>query len=465
MDSEGHLTRTGILVGTPAYMAPEQADAQRAREVGPACDVYGLGAILYECLTGRPPFRADTLLATVLQVRTEEPVAPRRVQPTVPRDLETICLKCLHKDPRRRYASAEALADDLQRYLDGKPVVARPAGAIERGVKWARRRPTLAALLVTVPVLVALGFSGVFWQWRETVGALRETREEQKKTLRAHEATKAHLYLNQVSLAWNELRSNSGGRAEALLRDTDPALRNWEWHYLQRHAQTDLFTLVGHNNEIQALAWSPDGQLIASGSGHWSSGLESEFKIWDARTGQLLRTITQEIGTVLALAFSPDGTVLASGSHDRVVRLWNPRTGQLVKELPGHSNRVSRVVFSPDGKRLASAALDNTARIWDLETGKTLHVLRGHKDNVFCLEFSPDGKMLVTGDRKHVARVWDPATGKLLRTETGPGDLRATSFSPDGAWLAFGTFQGSIWVWDLTQPNAKPVIHNPVGSI
>src|SRR5438034_3655236 len=164
LDGSELKTQTGQLVGTPEYMAPEQAGGH-AQTTGPAADVYSLGAILYALLTGRPPFQGAAALETLEQVRTREPVSPSRLQPGVPRDLGTICLKCLEKEPHRRYASAAALADDLDQFLGGKSIQARPAGPLERGWKWSRRRPALAALLLVLLLVGSVGFPGAVWLW------------------------------------------------------------------------------------------------------------------------------------------------------------------------------------------------------------------------------------------------------------------------------------------------------------
>jgi tetratricopeptide (TPR) repeat protein len=178
LDEQGR-TQTGAILGTAPYMSPEQASGSKA--IGPAADVYALGAILYECLTGRPPFLAATAYDTILQVISDDPVPPRRLQPGAPRDLETICLKCLQKDPAKRYGSAEALADDLRRYLDALPILARPVGRPERLWRWCRRRPAVASLVAVSLLLLAGGMSGVFWQWRRAEGNLAAANEQRDR--------------------------------------------------------------------------------------------------------------------------------------------------------------------------------------------------------------------------------------------------------------------------------------------
>ncbi len=207
---EGGLTQSGAIVGTPNYMAPEQARAEKPLTV--AADVYSLGAILYELLTGGPPFSAVTPVDTLLQVLERDPERPRAIRPSIDRDLETICLKCLEKDPRKRYAGARELAEDLGRWLAGEPVRARPVRAWQRGVKWARRRPAVAALLTLAALLAVLGFAGVSWQWRRAEDRAREAVEN------ARQATAEKERANE--------ESERAGRSELAVRRSQEALRN-----------------------------------------------------------------------------------------------------------------------------------------------------------------------------------------------------------------------------------------------
>jgi hypothetical protein len=198
----GH-TRTGEILGTPAYMAPEQAEG-RPQDVGPATDVYALGVILYELLTGHPPFRAATVLETLLQVRNDEPVSLRRLQPNTPRDLETVCLKCLAKEPGRRYGSARDLAEDLRSFAAGEPIRARRAGLAERGVKWCRRRPAAAALIAVLALTLAGAVAAVPWHIHRLGAERDEARAEANESRTSEQRLAARAACAQALLAGQE---------------------------------------------------------------------------------------------------------------------------------------------------------------------------------------------------------------------------------------------------------------------
>jgi WD40 repeat protein/tRNA A-37 threonylcarbamoyl transferase component Bud32 len=433
-------TATGAVMGTPSYMAPEQAGGKSA-DIGPLADVYALGAILYECLTGRPPFKAATALDTILQVVSDEPVPPRQLQSRTPRDLETICLKCLRKEPKRRYASALALAEDLRRFQAGEPIQARPVGRVERTVKWGRRNPVVAGLLAVVMLAVAGGVTGIYWKYRDTQQALREVQEQ--------------LADNSVLLAEAAWQNNDmlGARVQLERVPSDPPLRRWEWQFLRRKLEGDIFTLRGHAEPVKAVAFSPDGTRLATGGGDPNeAGLPGEVRLWDARTGKPLLVFGGQMPGVNGMAFSPDGVRLATAGTDGVIRLWDARTGDMLKTFSGHSKPVRAVTFSPDGMRLASACADGTARLWDARTGAQLRALR-HKTlmvdaPVADVSFSPDGTRLATACADRTARLWDGETGAQLRALRHPAAVIGVSFSPDGARLATASSDNMARVWD-----------------
>jgi WD40 repeat protein len=464
VEGEPDQTGTGMIVGTPCYMAPEQAAAKN-KEVTTAADVYALGAILYEMLTARPPFRADTALATLEQVRTREPVPPRRLHAEVPRDLETICLKCLHKDPRRRYVSAHGLAADLRRLLAGEPIQARAVGPSERLLKWAKRRPAAAAVAgVTCLAAILLIVLSVAFNIRlaeekgETNQALqREVQTNADLTQANADLTRA-LYFHRISLAHHEWLANNVLRTEELLEACPPDLRQWEWRYLKRLGQSGFTTLRGHTGEVSGVAFDDKGKRVASAS--W----DGTVKVWDAGTGQA-HTLKGHQGRVEAVAFSPDGKRLASAGRDQTVRLWDVATGKC-DTLRGHQSDVVCVTFSPDGRRLASASHDKTVKVWDLSTRQPLRTLT-HPDRVFGVTFSPDGRRLASGSENvkgsDNVRLWDATSGDLLRTCTAnPAEpliwVSGLAFHPDGQRLASANGNHTVYMWDSTTGKALHVL-------
>ena len=270
-------TQSGSVIGTPSYMSPEQA-AGRTHEIGPAADVYALGAVLYEMLTGRPPFRAETPLETILMVVQGDPVPPTRLQPRVPRDLETICLKCLNKDPQRRYASAQALGEDLRRYLDGVPILARPLSAWGRAVKWVRRRPTAAALLGLSVVTALLLLVGGIWSYaalkRAADRVAAEADEARAAKRRAEDALQEgseRLVRLHVANATRELDAGNHlvallSFAEALQLDQGTgreAMHRSRLELVRRHCPK-LRQVWAHEGPLHDARFSPDGRRVVT---------------------------------------------------------------------------------------------------------------------------------------------------------------------------------------------------------
>jgi WD40 repeat protein/serine/threonine protein kinase len=455
LDAGPGQTASGAILGTPSYMAPEQAGGQK-KVVGPLADVYALGAILYELLTGRPPFRAATVIDTLMQVLTDEPVPPSRLQPKLPRDLETICLKCLHKEPGKRYATAAALAEDLQRFLEGRPIAARPVGRAERAWRWCRRNPVVAGLLAGVAASLVLG---TVVAWVLAVQARSEARRAEDEKTRADEKTEEArakeqqalsekrraewlAYASQMGLAQREWQDGNLRHAGDLLAASPAHLRGWEYNYLYTLVYKQQRILRGHKGPVNSVAFGPDSKRLASAS------LDQTVTVWDSATGKQIRTLKGHTGWVLSVAFSPDGKHLASGGADTTLRVWDIQTGQGLRTLKGHSGGVQSVAYSPDGQHLVSASADHTVRVWDMGTGQSTLTLKGHAGVVSSVAFSPDGKRLVSGSKDGTLKVWDAQTGQELLTLKGEsGPVSSVAFSPDGQRLASGSAR-SIVVWD-----------------
>ena len=457
--SEG-ITEAGTILGTPEYMSPEQV--QQPDRVDGRTDQYGLGVTLYEALTGEVPFRGVAHMV-LQQVQRDDPRPPRRLNDKVPRDLETICLKCLEKEPARRYGSAAALAEDLKRFLEGSPIQARPVGTWERTLKWVRRRPAIAALLALVAFVTALGFGLVTWQWQQAESARRGEADKA-------EELRIKNYSRNTALAASEWDSGNTGRAMELLDECPEELRHWEWRYLKRLSQALPLAPFPLGNQVGLghaadLAFNPvDGRFLAAPSG------AGDIKIWDTVTGQAVKILSGHSDRVLRLAFSPDGRLLASGSEDKTVKIWDVSdipTCRLLCTCP-HDGRVHGLAFSAYGRYLASTGEDNWIKVWELAKLRDgakpapVHRFPGHfiRKRLVNVAFSPDERFLASGGQKYTARVWEIATEQevhVLRGHTEP--VFSVAFTADGQRLATKGWDGRVIVWDLGtgQPAFPPL--------
>jgi WD40 repeat protein len=436
----GSLSSTTSVAGTPSYMAPEQAQG-RHEAVTTVTDVYGLGTILYALLTGQPPFHAETTLQTLREVIDEEPKRPRTVDPRIDPDLETICLKCLEKDPTKRYASSRDLADDLNRWLNGQPILARPVSRAERISKWVRRHPAVSGLIVLVHAVGLLGLGGILWQWGLAVAARNEALRSEDNALR-------QAYVAKLNLAGRDWTDANIGHVRRLLESTVPKpgkadLRGFEWYYLKRLTSLDTLTLTGHTRDVTSVACSRDGTRLASASE------DKTIRIWDAQTGQVIRLIKELPATPYCVAFHPAGTQLASGDSAGRVILWDFATGQMLRTWKQQNKSIAEVAFSPDAKLVAAIRTDGSVQMWDAATGQDFRSFQADPKEAGGLKFSPDRKALATCGADATAKLWDLATGQLIRSFKGHlKTVTDVAFSPDGKTLATIGLDQTLRLWN-----------------
>jgi serine/threonine protein kinase/outer membrane protein assembly factor BamB len=423
VEGDHALTQAGQILGTPSYMPPEQAQADRTL-IGPSSDVYALGAILYECLTGRPPFRAESVIQTLHQVISSEAAPPRALNAVIPKDLETICLKCLEKEPHRRYSSAQALAQDLDRFLAGDPVVARPVGRAARATRWCRRNPAIAGLLVSIAISLILGTTASSYFAIMQARQFNQLRSEQEQTsalrLSIHDlehlsrqmeqslATdkeklrqgEEQLFATYMQLARSAWRNDDIELSNYYLNQCPPSLRNIAWEDLKRKCYPNVLKLDGQNR----FAISRDGKRLAAPSGDL-------IKIWDLESMQVIHSIPivpREADVILA--FNSDRTLLAFSQQQKLI-IWDVIQEKVKTTLEfDDESTLTCIAFSPQTlmttttlRKLPKAPWrESKLIVWDLENIKPI----AEFPHASTAAFNHDGRWLAIGGQ--LARGGEP---------------------------------------------------------
>jgi WD40 repeat protein len=458
-------TVPGMVMGTPAYMPPEQARGD-AKSVTTAADVYSLGATLYTALTGQAPFAGDSAAEIMRQVLDQNPGRPRSINPKLDRDLETICLKCLEKEPPRRYGSAEAMAEDLERWLAGMPIMARPVPAWEKAVMWVKRQRALAALL-SMLLLALLGLiGGGVWFTLE----LRQERDMANRGLYAADINLARRALDdgliyQVREQLKTYQSGTGALGD---------LRGFEWYYLANLCDPAPIRLFGHRQAVICVAFHPDGKHVVSG------GSDGTVRVWDLDGRRATRVFEVGERPIKCVAVSSDGRWLAAGESGGHLRLWELNTG-LERALEWHKSGLRSVAFSStDGLHLLSADASGVIVQWDVGTGKPeFDLLHRHASDEVpgsfgggtnapdvgpgtIAAYGKDGRTIVSVGMDEWVVIWDAATHKKLREKRINSNIFAFSISPDGRQLALGMESAAVDVLDIERLHERPRVF-PVG--
>lgn len=491
-EADAGLTRSGAVLGSPNYMPPEQA-AGPAHTLTTAADVYSLGAILYQLICGRPPFEAPTPIETMRRVLDTDPVPPHQINAAVDRDLESICRKCLEREPQRRYPSAADLATDLDRWLAGQPTQARPLPAVERASRWARRNATLALLtfisavcLLTLAIGAALAFHRIQMAHREAHALLRRLQLEQVESYFADGdsargiALLAHLLraepdddlVGRRLKSALELRPMGRPFAQPWLSGSEILVLGFDQTdtrsiALSRQGDLHLRDLAdGHSSDHRLSAGQPlaHATLSADATRLATAHPDGSVRIWFTDRPDSPHHILPHPASIRFLEFDPEGARLATGSEDGSIRIWNVDEGNLVQSPLQHPALSRTAAFSPDSRQLATGCDDGIVRLWPVETPHTAESFEMLPDGIRVIKFDPAGERLAAGTVSGHIRIRALSSAASSPLDLFfPAALTDLQFSPDGRLLAAAGWSphAAAQVWDARtgQVAGPPLAH------
>lgn len=482
-------TQSGALIGTPACMSPEQATGDHDL-IGPSTDVYGIGTVLYQLITGIPPFHGRSVVETLRMICERDPESPRRIDPSCPRDLEAICLKCLEKLPSRRYSKADDLADDLHRFLRGEPVSARSPTLVTRLAKWCNRHPVFA-LAVLLGAALAIAGPLVAINQSQLYRAAENAREDLNRSL----------YMSDVNLAFRDWEDANIERCGLLLRRHIPDngqadYRKFEWFYLwdQWHHGDQTPTII-HDSQLDSIALSRDETVLAVGC------FDGEIYLWDLEQNKELIRWKAHSYRVKAIAFSRDGQRIATTNVDQEVRIWDLNSGRQIASIEGRwtldvsfqdqvvyasdNHSIGVVDFDGNNTRIlpvgheirslathprrplvATAGWDGVARIVDTVQGQIVNELPGETASLWTIDWSPDGQFIAAGDVAGGIHVWNvDGYDKILEIDAHSTTVYQLHFSENSQFIASGSTDSRIKIWKLTEDRAVTTLQGHFGEV
>jgi len=490
IDAEHNVTLSDEGFGSPPYMAPEQL--MHATSVTGAADIYSLGATLYHLLTGRPPFQAATVAEIARQILFCEPVPVRQLDSSIGRDLETICLKCLEKDEDRRYKTATDLADDLQRFLDRRPVVARPTGTFGRLWRWCRRNPSWTVLVVCFLVVLSANAvtSTIMYIQQQVASSMASRALVDRQFILSNELFKKSLFNESQnpyeSLPWlvECLKLDVGTPRESVTRQRIQSvlLHGAELARVYCHAgpvvcATFEFSgsrVVTGSTDGTANVWStltgkcvrtlshsaPIRHAVASHGGHLvaTAADDGTVQVWNIESGQMLGQPLRHPGFVRFASFSADDLYLITASSDELIRVWNTADGSshVVLAAGDPGSRVSCFAISPTAPVGLFSCGNSSVRTWNLSTGERMPLELKHPGLVTCAQFSPDAAAIVTGDAEGKARIWEVDTGELRRELIHSSGLNHVCFTVDSQRIVTTT-DDAARIWSIDEINDRPI--------